>query len=460
MMGVTELVVDKSTANVAKVAVDLCANKSLLVQSHAAMTIAAVAAELEAVDSAALRAKLVSCGAVKQLTAIASAADNEKTLADQGVNKVIPYKPGQRQEEAAAALYAVTVDEKAKQSAMEHKTLQTLISLTSNDSVIKIVTKKETTESPAVTVRAKVEAVGALLRCVTEQANRAHVCDLGGVGPLVKMLSHDSVQARERAAGALHQISMEQALRSQITSAGAVEELLKLCEMADCSTLAHEEAAGAMLLLANEEDGKRHLCRLNAAKTLSTLLDKVKTDSEAGERVAENVLACVAHMCVHGMNEVRNDKRQMLRLNHTGNARLQDSCSRAAAPDLISHVVRHCKDSKAVVSGQAVAALAALCWEHQGNAREAGRCQGPKVAMSLLLAVTDDDVRIANLILALTAMTESTADNAQVAKRMGAVQRLLVLHRTSPNDAVRAFAQRLLDVLGCQIGRASCRERV
>jgi len=438
-----------ATANVAKVAVDLCANKSLLVQAHAAMTIAAVAAELEGVDSPALRAKLVSCGAMKQLTAIASAADNEKALADQGVNKVIPYKPGQRQEEAAAALYAVTVDEKAKQSAMEQKTLHTLISLMSNESVIKIVSKKETTESPAVTVRAKVEAVGALLRCVTEPANRAHVCDLGGIAPLVKMLSHESVQARERAAGALHQISMEQALRSQITGAGAVEELLKLCEMGDCSTLAHEEAAGAMLMLANEEDGKRDLCRLHAAKTLATLLDKVKTDGEAGQGVAENVLACVAHMCVHGSNEVRNAKRQMLRVSHTGNARLQDSCSPAATPDLISHVVRHCKDSNAAVSGQAVAALAALCWLHATNARDAGRCQGPKVVMSLLLAVTDDDVRIANLILALTAMAEAMGDNAQVAKRMGAAQRLLVLHRTSANDVVRALAQRLLDVLGC-----------
>ena len=34
---------------------------------------------------------------------------------------------------------------------------------------------------------------------------------------------------------------------------------------------------------------------------------------------------------------------------------------------------------------QAVAAMAALCCRHADNAREAGRCRGPKVAMALLL---------------------------------------------------------------------------
>ena len=121
-------------ANVEKVVVDLCKDKSLLVQSHAAMSIAAVATA----GTAENRAKLVEKGAMKNLTAIASAADNEKALADQGLNKLIPYQAGQRQEEAAAALYTVTVDDKAKESAMEIGTLKTLISLMSNEEIIKI----------------------------------------------------------------------------------------------------------------------------------------------------------------------------------------------------------------------------------------------------------------------------------------------------------------------------------
>eukprot|EP00802_Teleaulax_amphioxeia_P002156 Tamp_02158.p1 GENE.Tamp_02158~~Tamp_02158.p1 ORF type:complete len:810 (-),score=229.93 Tamp_02158:2149-4578(-) len=432
-------------AKVEKVAVDLCKDKSLLVQSHAAMAIAAVATA----GTAENRTKLVAAGAVKQLTAIASAADSEKALADQGVNKLIPYRAGQRQEEAASALYTVTVDDQAKQSAMEVGTLKTLISMIANQEIIKIVTKKETTELPAVSVRAKVEAAGALLRCVTEPANRAHVCELGGVAPVIKLLSHEDIQARERAAGVLHQMSMEQALRVPIVEAGGVGALLALCDMKDCSTLAHEEAAGALLYLANEEAAKCELCRLNAAKTLSTLLGNVKTNTDDGERVAENTLACVAHMCVHNNNSLRNAKRTIISLNHTGNARLQDSCSPSANKDLVPHVVRHCSDDKSVVSGQAVAALAALCCEHAVNAREAGRCKGPKVAMSLLLSVTDDDARIANLILALLSMAESCPDNVRVMLRMGASQRLLMLNRGSAHAQVRAFAARLLDALGC-----------
>jgi len=432
-------------ANVEKVAVDLCKDKSLLVQSHAAMAIAAVATA----GTAENLAKLVAAGAMKQLTAIASAADNEKALADQGVNKLIAYKAGQRQEEAASALYTVTVDNQAKQSALEVGALKTLISLTANEEIIKIVTKKETTEMPAVSVRAKVEAAGALLHCVMEPTNRMHVCELGGVSPIIKLLAHEDIQARERAAGVLHQMSMEQALRAPIVDAGGVGALLTLCDMKDCSTLAHEEASGALLYLANEEAAKFQLCRLNAAKTLCTLLANVKTNTDDGERVAENTLACVAHMCVHNNNALRNSKRSIILLNHTGNARLQDACSPSANKDLVSHVVRHCSDDKAVVSGQAAAALAALCCEHASNAREAGRSKGPKVAMSLLLTVTDDDVRIANLILALLSMAESFPDNIRVLLRMGATQRLLMLNRGSAHAQVRAFAARLLDSLGC-----------
>ena len=151
------------SAKVEKVVVELCKDKSLLVQAHAAMAIAAVATA----GTADNLAKLVAAGAMKQLTTIASAADSEKVLADQGINKLIAYKPGQRQEEAAAALYTVAKDDTAKRSAMEIGTLKTLIALLANEEIIKIVTKKETLETPAASVRAKVEAAGALRLCVT-----------------------------------------------------------------------------------------------------------------------------------------------------------------------------------------------------------------------------------------------------------------------------------------------------
>jgi hypothetical protein len=50
---------------------------------------------------------------------------------------------------------------------MEIGTLKTLIALLANEEIIKIVTKKETLETPAASVRAKVEAAGALRLCVT-----------------------------------------------------------------------------------------------------------------------------------------------------------------------------------------------------------------------------------------------------------------------------------------------------
>ena len=85
------------------------------------------------------------------------------------------------------------------------------------------------------------------------------------------------------------------------------------------------------------------------------------------------------------------------------------------------HVTRLCSDAKAVVSGQAVAALAAVCREHEGNAREAARCKAPKVAMELLYNVIDDDVRIANLVQALLCMAQALADNIQVVLRCTAM---------------------------------------
>jgi hypothetical protein len=108
---------------------------------------------------------------------------------------------------------------------------------------------------------------------------------------------------------------MEQELRADITAAGCVHALLSLCAMPDCrytpttiyyiysvqyyytcadpfgvcnfffsscrtmlpcSTLAQEEAAGALLWLANEEDAKGELCRRNAANTFATLLSNVQ----------------------------------------------------------------------------------------------------------------------------------------------------------------------------------------
>jgi hypothetical protein len=115
------------------------------------------------------------------------------------------------------------------------------------------------------------------------------------------------------------------------------------------------------------------------------LLSNVQADTEAGARVAENVLACVAHMCVHNNSALRNSKRAIVALNltgntclqhttyahvcscmptyahtcsrmlkRTGNARVQDTCSPPANSELIAQVVRHCQASEPVVSAQAV----------------------------------------------------------------------------------------------------------
>ena len=49
--------------------------------------------------------------------------------------------------------------------------------------------------------------------------------------------------------------------------------------MLPCSTLAQEEAAGALLWLANEEDAKGELCRRNAANIFAALLSNVQADT-------------------------------------------------------------------------------------------------------------------------------------------------------------------------------------
>jgi hypothetical protein len=68
---------------------------------------------------------------------------------------------------------------------------------------------------------------------------------------------------------------------------------------------------------------------------VAELLSNVQADTEAGARVAENVLACVAHMCVHNNRALRNSKRAIVSLNLTGNTRLQHThprlCSRMPA---------------------------------------------------------------------------------------------------------------------------------
>jgi hypothetical protein len=61
---------------------------------------------------------------------------------------------------------------------------------------------------------------------------------------------------------------------------------------------------------------------------VAELLSNEQADTEAGARVAENVLACVAHMCVHNNNALRNSKRAIVALNLTGNTRLQHTYPR------------------------------------------------------------------------------------------------------------------------------------
>ena len=432
---------------VEKVMVGCCRDKSLLVQAHACMAIGAVASA----GTPDNLARLVSEGAMKALTTIAGAEDSAKTLEEQGVNKQIAYTCGQRQEEAAAALHQVTTCDAAKDSAMQTGTLQTLIELAANNKVIKIVGKKETTETPAATARAKVEAVGALLNCATAAHNRELLAQLGGIAPLVALLSHPEMRARERAAGTIHQMCLQQSLRGQVISANGVAALLALCNAADATTLALMEAGGALQCLANEEAAKPELARRGAAATLCALLSTVKPagDEAAGaaalerERavMAEHALAVLAHMCVHGNGALDNTPRAVLLLNETGNARLQDACAHtkkdgAEGSGVVEHVARLCAVQDAAVSGQAVAAMAALCCRHADNAREAGRCRGPKVAMALLLQQTDDDVRIANVILALQCMAEGFAGNVPAMLRMGATARLLALHRLSASPQV------------------------
>ncbi len=74
---------------------------------------------------------------------------------------------------------------------------------------------------------------------------------------------------------------------------------------------------------------------------MAELLSNEQADTEAGARVAENVLACVAHMCVHNNNALRNSKRAIVALNLTGNTRLQHTYPHLSSPILTyAHVCR------------------------------------------------------------------------------------------------------------------------
>jgi hypothetical protein len=74
---------------VEKTLIDLCKDKSLLVQAHAA----AALRELCALGAPELRDRVFGAGGLKALTAITKAADSPDTLAKQGVNKLIPCAP-------------------------------------------------------------------------------------------------------------------------------------------------------------------------------------------------------------------------------------------------------------------------------------------------------------------------------------------------------------------------------
>eukprot|EP00961_Rhodomonas_salina_P231393 3125526-Rhodomonas_salina.1 len=111
-------------AGVEKSLVELCKNASFLVQQHAVTAITQLCVH----GTAASRAKILAAGGLKALTTIVKEVDTDDVIQKQGPpNKLIPYKPGQRQEEAIAAICAIACEAKTKKTAAEVGTLKQLV---------------------------------------------------------------------------------------------------------------------------------------------------------------------------------------------------------------------------------------------------------------------------------------------------------------------------------------------
>jgi len=218
-------------AGAAKALSDACKDKSLLVQTYAALSIAILAT-----DGAETRQAAVAAGAMKNLTLIAAAADTDDVIAKQGVNKQIAYTVNKRQESAATALRTLACEPPAKASAVDNGCIKTLVTLMAGSTEVK------THE----------ECAHALFLLVTDPVNRSPLIQCGGLPPLVSILnSSNSEHAKTMSAATIKELSKERPLRVPVRKARSIPALVKLCSQGK-TPVAHEQATAALVELANE----------------------------------------------------------------------------------------------------------------------------------------------------------------------------------------------------------------
>jgi hypothetical protein len=104
--------------------------------------------------------------------------------------------------------------------------------------------------------RVRQNAAGALANLAIEPAARDEIVSEGGVPPLVHLLEADGRAAKQSAATALARLSKEHELtQSAIAAAGAIAPLVALLDGNE-GPEAQEEAAGAILALADHEGNR------------------------------------------------------------------------------------------------------------------------------------------------------------------------------------------------------------
>jgi hypothetical protein len=307
------------------------------------------------------------------LTAIISTVDTDDVLSQQGINKLIAYKQGQRQEAAAGALRILAQDSKAQQIAARVGTIPHLIRL------CEVCTEPDG-------VKTREAAAGAIHGLLLLNINRALLVEAGGIAALLATSTTGSDEARMLAAAAMLEISLEVDLRPHLIRGGAVPSLLALCAPGR-GDATHTKAAAALAELANEDDAKAAVLAGDgggaaAAETLAALLQP--SNSEA---VQERALGAVGFLCVRGR---RNKRQALLEQSEAACRELQD----VVGPAAIRAVVALCRTAGRTgpalcVVNQALAALAALCYRHEKNAAAAA-AEGAVAAVVLHLEESAD----------------------------------------------------------------------
>eukprot|EP00282_Hemiselmis_andersenii_P016233 CAMPEP_0114161630 /NCGR_PEP_ID=MMETSP0043_2-20121206/29046_1 /TAXON_ID=464988 /ORGANISM="Hemiselmis andersenii, Strain CCMP644" /LENGTH=583 /DNA_ID=CAMNT_0001257855 /DNA_START=115 /DNA_END=1862 /DNA_ORIENTATION=+ len=400
-------------AGAAKNLVDLCKDKSLIVQQNACASLAILATH-----GTETRQAIIAAGGMKQLTAVASALDSDDVIAKQGINKQIPYKQWQRQEAAATALRTLSDEAGAKAIAGEVGAIRQLVVLLGGEGEVK--TKEECAHS--------------LYLLVSEPTNRRLLIDCGGLPPLVEVLeSSSSEHARTMAAGALKEVARERPLRAYVRKAGSMPPLVRLCREGK-GDLSHCEATGALRELSNELECKRLIGELGATKDVAALLQS------QDQSVLENALGMLGFMCIIG---VQYPDSSVVELSPTAFAQLQDDVFDHSVVPAIVSLTRH-KDE--VVYNMAVRALAATCHLHAGNCAKAASASAAQSLVALLRNASVDVV--ANAIKALSAICKGYDPNRKEAARLGAPAALVTLQNGSESELVRGLASDLLSLLG------------